>query len=124
VFGDGDGPLVGMLAAEAGVVLGTACHRRDCQRRRRVTPDVERDVLTVKGDLPKKISLSMTQTRACLLYGVDRGSQARGRSGFAAPSEAGCTQLRRNRVAELNSSLNATLFPLCEEVLASSLADG
>jgi hypothetical protein len=31
------------------------------RRRRRVTPDVERDALTVKGDLSKRISLSMTQ---------------------------------------------------------------
>ena len=29
--------------------------------RRRATPDVERDALTVKGDLSKRISLSMTQ---------------------------------------------------------------
>lgn len=45
------------------------CRPQTCRGGRpRVTPDVERDALTVKGDLSERVSLSMNVTRAAFLF--------------------------------------------------------
>jgi hypothetical protein len=74
----------------------------------RVALDFERDALTVKGDLSKRISLSMTQPapQRCLCIPPRFSRLAGGRLGFAAPPgrpRVSCSS-RAKRLAPFNET--------------------